>query len=1655
MILLLGAFVVLLFYFFFPFSQGRSQQLGLPSPCPVFPDGSNYLRCELSSSCTCNHYLASTQVLLNTLKVVVLDAGLNPVYENDTFPFENVTNRQVYLTANQSDLILCRENVTNTTTTCECIGNSLASPSLSGRLCTPASSFSVTSVSGIARYEGLYLVTPTVSTRYGAAGYKLLFSSPGLLDVKFGLTVSEGAGYALKVEAPSAFPPPATSQTTFRSSYVTEISTTLESTVVRVLILDGGGNFISDTEPSGRIIYATCATATLEKYPQAVGVGGSYYAVTCMKGRCSAGEEAGIAKFRHLQFLRPKVGTHVIQFSGLGLTVGASYTVSVLQGDPVALKVISFSPTVYEAASMLNLASAEVAVVDPGENLVGSANPITRLLRVTITGPRHNFITNNNQDEAILLQGRGSVAFESLSLETPGVGEYTLTFSSSGLNSAVLKLTVNYGPSTRLYIPVSFNLSSGQQIVPVTQYASVKATVLKPLVVLILDGGLNYVADGARNVSVKADKGNMTYTVQNSSSGYVLFDDITFHRPSVGSYKLSFTSGTLSPITQTISIQAGYPASIDACHGNLLLTRNLSTGVCEGVAPYVSSEEVTLQDFKVSLLDAGGVFVGSNWNTEKRNVSVVLESFTDVFGKQFTNFSSDTAQNPLKADFDGTQEVADGLIGWCRNGHDINPVIKKKIDSATGEQVEYTEYTDSSPLFCRKISYSGNAPDVHYNAGIKFSRPKAGIYVLRFISECEFKYCGNAIYPNLEVDTLRIQIVPGTPYEMRFTTMPPAVNENDFQLNPAPSIRVFDVAGNLCTRTNTFMTADIWPRTLRLHGNVVPLIEGMSSFPALRFNGERGKEYRLTFELHAYSLKLVYSPFTIMSCEAVKPNSYPDEKGRCHCLPGYTEDTVLGTGYVDNLNNYNVADVTLYKPVVFETGPWLDALHPYGICVPCANGHFKPFAGSHPCTKCPDRFDTSRKNGLLSPPYNSSSGKILPGPLGRTKKEDCHCIVELDPPFRSFYRNISTREKYKCEPCPPGGNCTGLGIEEIRAQPGFKRVSRDAIKFTACPNPESCVGGVDSTCLAVNGSGHTGTLCATCLPGYAQPSVNGRFPPKCLECGSVGLNLAQFLLHWIAIIAVIAIMVWLNVRQGSDAVCLIKTFISYLQTVSIAKELDMRWPDATAGIMFFMEKISSVNFQSAPAQCLLSWNYYSTTGFYVTLPIILGVLSLLYFSVFQFFEDQKDAVSSLRRRKVQDEEEADNKEEEEEEGDQSPILTSKVLRTKTRIEAMDHAIFGESWESKAADRVCMVGVISLWFMYPTLVQYLIGLIRCRRLDIGEHVYLMADMSIKCNDATHSAWLFLFVIFTLLYILGIPLGLIAILESEGQNHGTLATRFRVGVLFKGHDVERAWWWELVTFGRKMGLVAIVVLFSDSARMGSYMAVWFLEACFVIHLLAFPYANQRQHLMESYGLLAAIVTFNCGIVYLDSSEGLVKTILTLVIFIVHIGMWFLLVKSILEEFKAEGRTAMIARAQHDIQLEENIADEFEVRRDGGAAEDKKAEKLAQLNSIVGAHLPFADDDLLEQIEKGTVSEIREEHTTLSSKLERVRKSWNERRSEKAGKKYLVDEAHRGTEVTAAERWRQRKAVLSATLIRRQEVDERPSWRDRLAERRESKF
>ena len=1646
---------------------GRSQMLGLPSPCiPYIDSETNYTLCTVSSDCTCNRYQAAFETALDTLEVFVLDAGLNPVYANDTFPDENVTQREVTVVSADNYLDYCRENVT--LGTCECMGPELSEYSISDVVCSQVTSFSAIAVNGVAQFSDMYAMAPTVSSAYDADGYKMTFSSSGLLDLTFGILVTEGAGYSFELTPPSVYPLPALTADTFRSDFATKITTAVSDMTLQVRILDGGGNFVGETEPRGHIIDVSCATAEMGLYPQGDGQGGTTYAITCMRGFCKEGEEPGVARFRNLVLMSPTIGEHAIVFSGLG--VDATFIVNVLVGlEAVGLKVVDYTSFTLEAYAATAIPTVRVGIVDAGYNLMGVTNPQTRVISCEVDGPRHVFDISQGANIEDLPAFSGDVVFTRMALGTPEAGDYNLTFSTDGLNSVVLNITIIQGPASRLYVPVEFTTASGISVIPETNYPALVSTAISPLVVLVLDGGLNYVPDELVDVSLSVDSGNMTYTPRNTSLGYSLFDDIVFHQPEAGVYKLIFSTKLLASIDVNVAIGQGYPAFVDVCDGNDFLTRDNETGICNETKVYEATSEFTLSTFQVRTLDGGRVFVGDRWNSEERNVTVELLSFTDVDGRVYYEYPH--GDSPLVPDFEGTQRVIDGMIGWCTDGMDINPTVVETLNSFTGAMEYTTYYEDSSPEFCHEKSYSGEAPDIHYNAALDFVLPRAGIYHLIFTSECDISICSDAEYPNLTPDILQITIVPGTSTIMRFVTEPPALNENDIHLEPAPEVEVFDIANNLCTLTNTFISVVLSPRVPRVHGNVAPIIKGRARFESLRFSGERGVPYTMTFSMHTHNVTLDFAPFTLRPCEDVKPNSFSDEKGICHCLPGYTEDTHNGTGFVDDLDNYNVAGIDLYKPVVFDSGNWLAALHPYGICVPCAHGHYKPYPGAQACTKCAERFDTARTNGELSPPHMSSSGQMLEGPFGRTHVTDCHCLVQLETPFLSYYQNTSTevdptcedicplggnctiptrcvREEPMCEPCPIGGNCTGLGVETIGALPGFYRTRRDTTKFIECPNPEACLGGVDNTCLVANNSGFAGTLCANCVAGYAHPSVNGMFPPKCVDCGNDGINAALFLLQWFAIVVVIMFITNVNSRPGSDAVCLVKTFVTYLQTVSIAKELDMRWPASASGFLLSLEKVSSVNLKSAATQCLLAWDYFGATGFYISLPLIVATGAFVYFSVFKLFEDQRAemTVTTGKRRNHK------SKEDEESSGsydDRRVIKKSDALKRKTRVQAMDDASFGESWESGAFDEVVLVVVIALWFMYPTLVQYLTGLMRCRRLDTGAEVFLIADMDLRCYDVAHGSWLLLLAILFVLYIIGIPLGLNALIQYEGEAFGSLGMRYRLGVLYKGNELG-AWWWESVIFLRKYVLVTFVVLFgSDQSRLGSYLIVWLLEACFVLHLFVHPYANERQHRLETLGLLASIFTYNMGILYLEEYPAVVDILITCLLYGIHFGMWILFIKSMLAEFKTERKTGLIARAKHDVTLENKIADEFEAQKAKREAHRKRLAKQKEKKKHAGTRVPFADDELLEKIEKGTVPESRADHAKLSANLAVLRQVWEQRKQGKTAKKYAVD--RRTEDLTAADRWRQQREIDGHSGgTSTAGGGSRDSWRDKRAKR-----
>lgn len=78
-----------------------------------------------------------------------------------------------------------------------------------------------------------------------------------------------------------------------------------------------------------------------------------------------------------------------------------------------------------------------------------------------------------------------------------------------------------------------------------------------------------------------------------------------------------------------------------------------------------------------------------------------------------------------------------------------------------------------------------------------------------------------------------------------------------------------------------------------------------------------------------------------------------------------------------------------------------------------------------------------------------------------------------------FYLQASTSEKI-CSPCPAGVICqpnTNMTVQNLQLQKGYWRTSGSSGNVLACPVPDACLGGSNSTCR----EGHEGPYCDVCI----------------------------------------------------------------------------------------------------------------------------------------------------------------------------------------------------------------------------------------------------------------------------------------------------------------------------------------------------------------------------------------------------------------------------------------------------------------------------------------------------------------------------------------------------------------------------------------------
>ena len=1624
-----------------------------------------------------------------TLRTHVLDAAGNFVGDAD----EVVREVRMTLVGNEALLVRCT--------------------SMQGEMCTASvlverylSADATLGVAGVENgaimgVDGVY--GPLIGT------YVVEITSDGLKGVRYPFEVTPGPAARLKVIEPASL--------VYQSSKHTRLQTII------INVLDSGGNLLrgccergEDCCDADREVIATARDDTV------VIRSGDLRGINSTDTSDGAGDFTGA--YRSIYLNAPLVGDHEIIFTSDGLEEtsfvvsvlpGDAMRLGIVSPVLDSRNRIALP---YTAVPDMALGTIVLRGVDfAGNTATGVGSTIVRATSGTGDGGRpmrHRMVcTDCNAGTLDRPMGPpasspGEVEFSGLSLLVPEAcnsayeGEdgysrpycYSLTFvEESGLLEAVtLTFQVDIGSPYKLHINDTFlpqDAIEGDLPYDLVTVEQSSATVqLRTVPVLVYDGGDNYLGNmdmdpngGAsmeRDIFIaridqpdeadtdpttqvalsmcpsyadfdtKSSRGVLSpdsspYTSGVTENGYHLFRQIRLESPPEGAYVLRFYEVVpepeeegeemrepLLPFDLPVTILPGYPTRVEVSELDSLLKKGIP-----------SHERTRLPTVDVRLYDAGDNFISGYgldqesteefpYADEQRNVSMRVTRFVDVDGVE-TRYQANASVL-----FDEGATLPDHGMARVKDG----------------------------------IARFGD---------LYLYKPLAGTYYFIVESTCDFDFCPNAPGGgNLVLETtdaLALTVVPGEPVVLTWGRTPPKQIENTFALSSLPTLELRDAAGSVCTQENTFATVRLHPPALELRGNVAPVIAGVGTLHNLRVVGDRGGEYDLIFEVPALDIELAYGPVRVLSCAEVKPNSIPDAHGGCMCRPGYTEDINHegATGYTVGLNS-TATFFDLYSNVVHEreSNAWLGALQPYGVCAPCKNGFYKPFPGAHPCTACPPNMDTSFDAGRPALSRLSASGEMLLGELGHSRKEACHCKAEpwlsVELPGDSYYADVA--DMYLCHPCPYGGICNGLGISEIKSAPGRWRTSRSSIDFRRCPNPETCLGGEDSECLVGNGTGHTGVTCAACIDGFAYPSAPNAVPLMadfantqfCTSCMPAYANAILFLLAAAVKVAVVLLICRAATRTDSATVMHWKTLLNYLQTVSNPNDIALRWPASVSAYFVFARTLGTPSLQNNAADCLLGLDHYGWTGIYLAIPVVLVLAAVAYNHLVSKRRRYLKAREHQRRKYLEsnragmEDGEADAQAGADIAGEQGD--GSGHNGSDERMGEGEAGWDPSKRDANTLDRAVCAVLVGLYYSHTTISRYLFGLIRCRSFDEGS--YLMADLSIPCGTGAHGAWMFALIVFSAVYVVGIPFLTFAVLGRQG-NLRDVHTRYQFGMYYLGYSPE-LWFWDIEIIARKLALTLVASVMIDDPSYAGYICIWIMQVSLVVHLVIDPCKNSRFERLEMLSQVVNLITYNMGILYYNGVSELASHFLAVVIWGLNVGVWVHFFKCMREELHHESKLSMIRRAKADIEREDairrlNIAGELhDLKPTLRGLPKRGAEQL---------RVAFADNTMTDIIATKEVPDLRLKHLQLSLNLENMRNNWRKTKLKGvsgARRASIEDDARqRQRMLVPAERWRQRRREESASAeleaaaaAAGNDEDEdggesRRDWRERMAD------
>jgi len=496
---------------------------------------------------------------------------------------------------------------------------------------------------------------------------------------------------------------------------------------------------------------------------------------------------------------------------------------------------------------------------------------------------------------------------------------------------------------------------------------------------------------------------------------------------------------------------------------------------------------------------------------------------------------------------------------------------------------------------------------------------------------------------------------------------------------------------------------------------------------------------------------------------------------------------------------------------------------------------------------------------------------IIYGPPGSAQKMNLRSSAispsqpgDPDPHISSVLLTVELRDcepgeykaTYSCEICAAGtysfdpstlclsclGNAQCWGNFTVTPEAGYWRSNEFSHEIRPCPKQTACLGGeVEGKPLSLTGyclDGYEGNLCQACQKDYSRTGKN-----LCSKCPDSDMNVIRLIFIGVALILVLAIMVWSTLRASTrpkaEHTILIKIMTNYLQLVTLVIGFKLKWPQAVEDAFVAQNSVGGASQQFFSFDCLIGSDISQEETYYRKM-IIMAFMPLL-------------------------------------------LIVFSVL-----------SWMGIAWWKKSLKQFgakCAATIIIIFFLIlPNLVDSMFSLFSCQEIEAGEN-WLTVDLSIRCWNGTHTLYMLAVgVPGVIVWVFGVPLICVGVLTKYRRRQDEIWLKMQYGFLLSGYT-RHCFYWEFVILYRKVLIIICAVFINSSIPLQALTIQIVLLVAFFLQLRVQPYTTPQLNMTETLAILVADVTIYCGLYYLTMQLSYVAS-WVLFIIIVATNIVFLL-------------------------------------------------------------------------------------------------------------------------------------------------------------------